>query len=112
MRPVHTKNEDLVEWLVPEPASDWKTIATFALSFDGYEYLPNGACGALSEKVRQDFLKTGQLPDGLNLSDLRACLFFEQRRANHHGHEPDAEAMSVIHALLAAISRRTREFSI
>ena len=38
-----------------------------------------------------------------NLSDLRACLFFEYRRHNHFGYPPDAEKMQYIYDLLDRI---------
>ncbi|MEY4182682.1 MAG: hypothetical protein RLZZ217_1308 [Planctomycetota bacterium] len=40
------------------------------------------------------------------MRDLRACLFFEQRRWRHFGDEPDAEAMADIRGLVEAIRER------
>ena len=40
------------------------------------------------------------------LADLRACLFFEQRRWHHFGDTPDEESMTYIWALVEAIRNR------
>ena len=38
-----------------------------------------------------------------SLTDLRVCLFFEQRRWHHFGSHPDDEAMAYIRELLDRI---------
>lgn len=40
------------------------------------------------------------------LTDLRTCLFFEQRRWRHHGEAPDAEGMAYIRDLMEQIHER------
>lgn len=99
-------NAELRKEKVPAATSGWRSIAGFALTFDGYKFLPDGLCGELSNGVRSKFRETGTLPRTLDLSELRACLFFEQRRYRHFGHEPDENAMIYIAALLEAISAR------
>ena len=89
--------------MVPAATDGWRKIGSFALTLDGYAFLPDGGCGTLADAVRSKFAETSVLTPALNLSELRACLFFEQRRHRHFGHEPDTDAMIYIAALLVAI---------
>lgn len=93
-RPI--QNEQLRAADVPEPNADWSTISTFALSFDGYGV--HGSferCAEIANACRSE-----------SLTDLRTCLFFEQRRWRHFGEVPDADAMVYIRSLLEQIRRR------
>jgi hypothetical protein len=99
-------NIALRKGMVPGATEGWRRIGSFALTFDGYEFLPDGRCGELADAVRSKFEEASVLPSTLDLSELRACLFFEQRRHRHFGHEPDRDAMIYIAALLAAIVAR------
>lgn len=86
------------------PASDagWSQIGGFALTFDGYEHWGSfGKCAEIDNHWAKAYTEGQTLPD--SLTDLRTCLFFEQRRWRHYGWEPDEEAMNYIRALVEAI---------
>jgi hypothetical protein len=86
-------NTDLVLSDVPPPDASWRQIVKFALTFDGYEH--NGSfdkCAAIANS-RQN----------RTLSDLRTCLFFEQRRSHHSGEIPDDESMAYIRTVIQKI---------
>jgi hypothetical protein len=93
-RPI--SNEQLRTADVPEPTADWSTISTFALSFDGYGV--HGSferCAEIANAHRTE-----------SLTDLRTCLFFEQRRWRHFGERPHGDAMVYIRKLLERIRQR------
>jgi hypothetical protein len=85
-------------------ASDpgWKR---FALTFDGDRRFAE-ACGDIANHVRRQFRHEHGFPDGLDLDELRACLFYEQRRYNHFGRGPEGDDAEYVGALLAEIRRR------
>lgn len=81
---------------IPNPDASWREIAEFALTFNGYEVWGSfEKCAEIANAKRQD-----------SLTDLRTCLFFEQRRWRHFGEDPDGEAMAYIRALVEKIRRR------
>lgn len=86
-------NERLTVDLVPRRGATWQQIELFALSF------PDGgaACGPLA----LEYKAKGALPE--ELSALRACLWFEQRRWRHQQAVPTGENLEWIHRLLEAI---------
>jgi len=86
-------NTDLVLSDVPPPDADWSKITKFALTFDGYEHCGSTSKCAAIANSRQN--KT--------LSDLRTCLFFEQRRSHHCGEIPDDESMVYIRTVIQKI---------
>jgi hypothetical protein len=95
-------NEELVTEKLPLPSASWREIGWFALTFNGYEHWGSfEACGEIAEKCRQSFLAGKLLPKDLTV--LRTCLFFEQRRWRHFGYEPDEAGMRYIHALVESI---------
>src|SRR5262245_31371071 len=68
----------------------------FSHTFDGdFEWGSRTKCAEVANAHRHN-----------TLTELRTCLFFEQRRWNHFGDRPDAEAMTYIHGLIAAISKK------
>jgi len=93
---------------VPAPGSPfWSLIAEFALTFDGYTY--RGSFDALADWANKHvaaFEANGSLPAGVSLDDLRALLFFEQRRWRHLEGAPSEQSARCIDALLAAIRVR------
>jgi hypothetical protein len=100
--PREIANADLSESDVPAPDSGWQEVGRFALSFDGYEWWGTFQnCAEIGERGLEAFRATGVLPD--SLTDLRTCLFFEQRRWRHFGFDPDEEAGRYISALLEGI---------
>jgi hypothetical protein len=104
-RNVKIANEDLKESDVPQADAGWHEIGRFALSFNGYEWWGSlQKCAEVANLAAETFRKSGALPE--SLTDLRTCLFFEQRRWHHFGFDPDAEAMKYIGALLEEIRRR------
>lgn len=71
---------------VPAAGAAWEHIEEFALSYDGYTECGSfERCAEIANNQRHD-----------SLSDLRTCLFFEQRRWRHDGDEPDQEAMNYL----------------
>ena len=79
--PHRIPNEALRPEHLPAPDASWSELGSFALTFDGYE-----ACGS--------FEAAAEVADARrhdSLSDLRTCLFCEQRRMRHAGTEPEGE---------------------
>ena len=102
-------NSDLRPENVPGVDAPWPDIFMFALTFDGYQALGgNGPCGELANRTQEYFRARGTLPTDLDLTGLRACLFFEQRRWHHFGDTPGPEARRYFGALLDAIRERVR----
>ena len=95
-------NEDLEIGDVPAPDAGWGQIGRFALTFDGYDHWGSfDKCAEIGNRWAETYAERQALPD--SLTDLRTCLFFEQRRWRHYGWEPDEQAMRYIHALVEAI---------
>ncbi len=92
-------NEELSIGHLPPPSADWEVIQEFALTFNGYE-----AWGSF-EKAAE--VANNRL--GSTLTELRTCLFFEQRRWRHFGDEPNDEAMAYIHELIEKIRLKVSE---
>jgi hypothetical protein len=94
-------NSDLTPDQVPA-SDDEFAIMKFALTFDGYRHHGSfEACADACNAAGRRYFADGRLP--ATLSELRACLFFEQRRWHHYGDSPDAEARGYMGALLDAI---------
>lgn len=92
---------------VPQADStDWSTIARFALTYDAYENLGSfERVAVIANNSLRHWRATGQLPE--SLTNMRVCIFFEQkRRWRHFGEQPDKEAMVYIAATLAALRGR------
>jgi hypothetical protein len=94
-------NEDLREEHLPTPYAEWEIIEKFALTFNGYHHFDE--CDKLGNKAKDEFYQTGALP--LTLSEVRACLFYEQRRYHHVGGVPDDKSLAYIHGLVEAIRK-------
>ena len=105
---VDIPNEALTVADVPDIMADWETIAPFALTFDGYKYTGGQrGCKALAEWMRDDWREASLLP--AHLSELRAALFYEQRRARWTETDPQGADLRYIRALVAAIALLVRE---
>jgi hypothetical protein len=79
--------------MIPAPNADWYEVSMFALKFDGYKESGSAsACAAIANAGRDN-----------TLTELRICLFFEDRRWRHFGESPDAAGMVYIHGLIAKI---------
>ena len=96
-------NKKLKKTAVPDITADWLEIVMFALTFNGYEAFPNDGCSELANKVSDEFDKVPAILEGMTLTELRACLFFEQRRQHHIGDDPWPNDLIYIGALLDAI---------
>jgi hypothetical protein len=100
-----TANADLSPQDVPAPDADWQSIASFALTFDGYDHWGSfEACGEAANASMVAFVERRALPD--SLTELRTCLFFEQRRSQHMGGIPDDVTKEYVRALVEAIRER------
>lgn len=89
-------NRDLTLADIPPSQAGWDVIGAFALTFDGYRHWGSfEACAEVANARR-----------GSSLTELRTCLFFEQRRWRHFGDEPDAGAMAYIWDLVESIRAR------
>ena len=101
-------NSDLSESDLPSPDAGWHEIGRFALTLNGYESWGSfQKCADVANRWADAFRATATLPD--SLTELRTCLFFEQRRWRHFGFDPDEEAMSYISTLVEEIRKRVCE---
>ena len=91
MREISNKHLLLID--IPKSDADWSEIAAFALTFNGYE-----VCGSFDKCAEIANAKRHE-----SLTDMRACLFFEQRRWRHFGESPDGETMAYLRKLLESI---------
>jgi hypothetical protein len=99
--PRYIPNTHLQAMKMPPPDADWDLIQRFALTFDGYKY-----CGSFDRCAEIANRRRHGGGGGESLSELRSCLFFEQRRWRHFGYAPDAEGMRYICGLLEEIRGR------
>jgi hypothetical protein len=94
--PQSIANSDLKPSDIPDPDAEWTEIWIFALSFNGYEHWGSfEVCGAIANERRDQ-----------TLTDLRTCLFFEQRRWRHFGDYPDGEDSLYIRNIVREIHTR------
>ncbi|OPY25464.1 MAG: hypothetical protein A4E23_00087 [Methanomethylovorans sp. PtaU1.Bin073] len=92
----------------PPETEDLSKIWDFALKYNAYDKL--GSLEAVSELCQareKEYLKTGKWTG--TLDELRACLFFEQRRWRHFDEEPDGESFQSILQLYRNIRQRWNE---
>lgn len=85
-------NEGLVLSDIPGPSASWSEIARFALTFNGYDVCGFDGCAKIANTRRHN-----------SLTDLRICLFFEQRRWRHFGGAPDGEDLAYMRDLVEKI---------
>ena len=97
-------NTDLRLDQIPSIDSDYSNIAGFALSFDGYSRIKDIAIFA--NKIVDEFHSDCSIITKLTLTELRACLFFEQRRYHHYGDAPEGEDRDYINSLMLEITKR------
>lgn len=101
-------NTELEEKDIPLPNASWNIIGHFALTFNGYDYWGSfGKCGDIANRWAKAWQEKKLLPD--SLTELRTCLFFEQRRWRHFGYDPDETTMVYIHALVEAIRSKIQK---
>jgi len=100
-------NADLAEGDLPSASAEWYEIGRFALSFNGYERWGSfWNCAEIGNRGAEAFRAEGVLPE--SLTELRTCLFFEQRRWRHFGFDPDEQGMEYIRALVERIREKVR----
>ena len=96
-------NDELKLHDVPPSDAEWKDIALFARTFNGYSEGSLADAGALANRYR------GVAPldlAALTLTEVRVCLFFEYRRCNHIGGKPEGEDLKYIRSLVNEIRAR------
>jgi hypothetical protein len=101
-------NPNLTAKDIPPPSAEyWGVIDLFALSFDGYGYWGSfEKCAEMGNSSLKSWQEKKTLPH--SLTELRTCLFFEQRRWRHFDEQPDSETMAYIHALVEAIRNKVQ----
>lgn len=102
--PDEIHNIDLRLDQIPPIDSDYSIIAGFALSFDGYNRIKDIALFA--NKILAELQNDQAIISKLTLTELRACLFYEQRRHRHFGEDPEGADRDYIDRLLLEISKR------
>jgi hypothetical protein len=93
--------------LAPQVDAPWSPdIVQYALTFDGIRAFGDlGPLGDYANQCRERWATDSTLPD--SIGELRACLFFEQRRFNHFGYEPQDDDDRYVRSLLAAIRHKS-----
>jgi hypothetical protein len=104
--PDQVPNKRLKAMAVPSVTASWHAIGSFALTLDGYQAIGQRECGQLANRVKSEFARNTAPLQSLSLTELRACLFFEQRRFHHFGWEPEGSDIEYVHALLETIRSR------
>jgi hypothetical protein len=92
------QNHELIFEKIPDPDADWSQIARFALTMNGY-------------KKAGSFEKCAEIATAGNpktLTELRLCLFFEQRTWHHFAEVPDSEDMTYIRDLVKRIKEKVQ----
>lgn len=78
---------------LPAPDADWAEVWRLADTFNGYTHWGSfERCAEIANAERDS-----------TLTELRTCLFFECRRWQHYGEDPDDEASPYIRGLVAKI---------
>ena len=98
----HIPNEQLDIDRIPSSLAAWETIERFALTFNGYErYDTKAEPDACAEMANGRQANT--------LTELRASLFFEQRRWRHFGESPTGLDLIYLRSLLWRIRQCVRQ---
>jgi len=99
-------NIDLRLDQIPSIESDYPAIAEFALTFDGNRRTKDIALFA--NKTAGEFQSDPTILSKLNLTELRTCLFYEQRRYHHFGEDPLGGDRDFINQLLLKIVEKVK----
>jgi hypothetical protein len=89
---------ELRETDLPNSYGEWSDYARFALTFAPRD---REMCRELASDWFARWRRTGEVPH--RLDELRACLWFEQRRWRFLSREPDAEGMRYVGTLIRAM---------
>src|SRR5262249_32447574 len=73
---------------LPTTYGDWSDYARFAVTFSPRD---RESCAEFAASAFANWRRTSEVPRALQ--ELRACLWFEQRRWRFMGRAPDAEGM-------------------
>jgi hypothetical protein len=93
---IHTG--ELRETDLPNGYCEWQDYARFAVTFSPED---REVCRELASDSFSRWRRTGDVPR--RLEELRACLWFEQRRWRFLGREPDSEGMRYAGVLIRAM---------
>jgi hypothetical protein len=89
---------ELRETDLPSSYSEWSDYAQFAVTFAPRD---REVCREIASDAFARWRRTGDVPR--TLEELRACLWFEQRRWRFLSREPDTEGMRYAGALIRAM---------
>jgi hypothetical protein len=81
---------------IPDRGDTWDAVSSFSLSYDGYAYWDD--VSELATRWIRSWTRHHTLPTSID--EVRACLFYEQRRWHHFGEEPNGRGERYIWALL------------
>lgn len=91
---------------LPSPDASEEELHRFALDVNAYELLGSfDACAAVANPAKEAWRETGELPS--SDTDLRVCLFFEQRRFHHFGTGFDDETLECVRAIVERMRSKT-----
>lgn len=94
----HIPNDALSLDAIPAADGSIEDIGRFGGCFNGYEHWGSfERCAEIANAERHE-----------TLTDLRTCLFFEQRRWRHYGDFPDEEAQAYWRTLVKKIRAKVR----
>lgn len=87
---------------LPAPDAEEGTYHRFALTFNGYEEMGSlKRCGRIANESIERWRDSRELPT--TIDELRACMFFEQRRWHHFGYGFDEETMAYLKEIVAKL---------
>ncbi len=95
--------EDLKADAFPKQGSSFADVVAFAYHFDGYAHYGMEACATLANAALSTYYHNDSLPE--DVTELRACLFFEARRWMLYGSMPDTKANIYIFALISKLKK-------
>ena len=94
--PLEVKDLDINSF--PKRGSSLEEITKLAYTFDGYAQFGMEECAALANAALSTFYHEQVLPE--DVTEIRACLFFEARRWNLYQDLPDTKATIYIFSLI------------
>jgi hypothetical protein len=84
---------------IPERGDPWDAVSSLSLSYDGYAYWDDVT--ELATRSIRSWTRDRAVPG--TIDEIRACLFYEQRRWHHFGEDPSGRGARYIGALLDAL---------
>jgi hypothetical protein len=89
-------NAQLQLGAIPERGDPWDAVSSLSLSYDGYAYWDDVI--ELATRSIRSWTRDRAVPG--TIDEVRACLFYEQRRWHHFGEDPSGRGALYIGALL------------